>query len=250
MLAGPGDWTNILYHALAAQFIIEAVIVERSMSRASRLRRRATRLGLFRVLDQAAFSLLVVPFLRARAKSRIETLRAKLKADVPIPDDRVIHVDSVNSEACVAELRRLSPSVVVVSGTRVISGKVIDSIPAPFVNMHAGITPHYRGVHGGYWALADGRPESAGVTVHLIDEGIDTGGVLGQARIEPENGDSFVTYPYLQIQAGIPLLVETIKAARAGRLAPIRSIDATESKLWYHPGAIEYLVRRARAGVR
>ena len=45
----------------------------------------------------------------------------------------------------------------------------------PVINMHAGITLRYRGVHGGYWALAEQHPEWVGTTVHLVDPGIDTG---------------------------------------------------------------------------
>jgi folate-dependent phosphoribosylglycinamide formyltransferase PurN len=250
MVAGPGEWTDILYQALVAHFAIEAVILEQSPSRTARLRKRARRLGALRVLDQAVFSLLIVPVLRVLGRSRLANLRARLGERRPIPEERIIRVDSINSEAAIAELQRRNPGVVVVSGTRVISGAVIDSIRAPFVNMHAGITPRFRGVHGAYWALAEGRPDSVGVTVHLIDRGIDTGAILRQARVAPERDDSFVTYPLLQLEAGIPLLAEAIDDVLAGRIEPKESLDASASRLWYHPGAIEYLVRRTRTGVR
>jgi folate-dependent phosphoribosylglycinamide formyltransferase PurN len=167
-----------------------------------------------------------------------------------MPDDRIVHVDSVNSADCIAELRRRSPTVVILSGTRIISAAVLDSLAAPFVNIHAGITPRYRGVHGAYWALAEGRPESAGVTVHLVDTGIDTGPILGQARIEPQPGDTFVTYPYLQIEAGLPLIVDAVGGALAGRIRTLESLDATASTLRSHPGMVEYVTRRLRRGVR
>ena len=60
-----------------------------------------------------------------------------------------------------------------VNGTRIISSRVLDSIGCPIINTHAGITPRYRGVHGGYWALAEGHPEEVGTTVHLVDKGIE-----------------------------------------------------------------------------
>ena len=44
----------------------------------------------------------------------------------------------------------------VVNGTRILSRRMLESIDAVFLNMHVGITPKYRGVHGGYWALANG----------------------------------------------------------------------------------------------
>ena len=66
----------------------------------------------------------------------------------------------------------------------------------------AGITPLYRGVHGAYWALAEGRRDLCGVTVHRVDAGIDTGEVLAQVLIDPTPQDNFVTYPWLQVAEG------------------------------------------------
>ena len=81
-------------------------------------------------------------------------------------------------------LDSLRPDLVVVHGTRIISARVLASAGCPVVNMHAGITPRYRGVHGGYWALAEQHPDWVGTTVHLVDAGIDTGGILAQNTFE------------------------------------------------------------------
>jgi len=250
MLAAPGDWTNILYRVLAERFDVDAVVLEQPISRFFLLRRRVARIGWRRALDQVVFSLVVVPWLRLRARSRIAELRQRLDADRPVPEERIIRVSSVNAAESRDALRRLSPRVVVVSGTRIVTDDVLDSVPAPFINMHAGITPRYRGVHGAYWAMAEGRGASAGVTVHLVDRGVDTGAILAQATIHPQPQDSFLTYPYLQIEAGLDLVVRAVEDGLAGRLVAVPSIDATRSVLRYHPGALEYLLRRIRAGVR
>ena len=85
--------------------------------------------------------------------------------------------------------------------------------------MHAGITPAYRGVHGGYWALAEGRTDLVGTTIHLVDEGIDTGGVIEQASFSPTEADTFVTYPYLHTAAGLPPLIEAVRGILRGHAA-------------------------------
>ncbi len=74
--------------------------------------------------------------------------------------------------------------MVLVVGTRIISRKVLVAVAAPFINYHDGITPKYRGIHGGYWASAQSDLANFGVTVHLVDPGIDTGEVLYQARLQ------------------------------------------------------------------
>ena len=55
--------------------------------------------------------------------------------------------------------------------------------------------------------------------MHLVDEGVDTGGVLYQARIAPTLADNFPTYFYLQAAAARPLAVKAVEDALAGRIA-------------------------------
>jgi methionyl-tRNA formyltransferase len=104
-------------------------------------------------------------------------------------------------------------------------------------------------VHGGYWALVDRCPEHCGVTVHLVDEGIDTGNVLRQARVEPTPEDNFVTYPLLQLGAGLPLLLDEAAKALDGRLVP-RPYPPGASRLRTHPTIWEYARHRLAADVK
>jgi methionyl-tRNA formyltransferase len=117
--------------------------------------------------------------------------------------------------------------------------------------MHAGITPRYRGVHGGYWALVEQHPEWVGTTVHLVDPGIDTGRILAQATFEVTGADSFATYPDLHLVHGLPLLGAQIDGLLAGdELDEGLTSIAPGSGLYYHPTCWGYLWRRWRHGVR
>jgi folate-dependent phosphoribosylglycinamide formyltransferase PurN len=249
LLGGPGDSTHIVYNAIASKFEVRKVILENRVPRSQLLRRRTKRLGLSRVAGQLAFQSLVVPVLGLTSKRRVNQIKADFVLDdSPPPPDKVMRVTSANSAGAIAALRLAEPSVVVVNGTRILSQEVLTSVPAPFINLHIGITPAYRGVHGGYWALVDRRPDLFGATVHLVDAGIDTGGILGQRVVEPEPQDNFVTYPYLQLAAALPLLEEAIQDALAGELKS-RS-GSGPSRLFYHPTLAEYLRNRVRYRIR
>lgn len=50
------------------------------------------------------------------------------------------------------------------------------------LNVHSALLPEYRGVHPISWALVDDAKET-GVTVHHIDDGIDSGAVVAQRRV-------------------------------------------------------------------
>ena len=109
-------------------------------------------------------------------------------------------------------------------GTRIIAARVLESAGCPVVNMHAGITLRYRGVHGGYWALAEQHPDWVGTTVHLVDPGIDTGGILAQTTFEVSDEDTIATYPDLHLVHGLPLLGAQVDKVMAGtELEPLRS---------------------------
>jgi folate-dependent phosphoribosylglycinamide formyltransferase PurN len=156
---------------------------------------------------------------------------------------------SVNSADSIAWLASEKPDVVVVNGTRIISTKVLEACNAIFLNTHCGITPGYRGVHGGYWALYSGEPENMGVTVHIVNKGIDTGDIVYQQVTSVDAKDNFLTYPVKQYIAGIPLMLQAINDIRAGRLRTIVREDL-RSALWHHPTLWQYLSRRFMRGIR
>jgi len=232
---------------LAASFPELVVIAERPPSRFTLLRKRARRIGVLRVGGQLIF--MGLQRMQSRlARSRIAEIKLRLQISHHWPEGQPsLRVSSVNSAESVECLAALKPAAVLVMGTGLIQGAVLRRIDAPFINYHAGITPKYRGVHGGYWALAESDAANCGVTIHLVDEGIDTGAVLYQERISPTRSDNFSTYPYLQLERALPLLERAARDAIAGTLKP-RAVNLP-SRLWSHPTIWSYASAGFRRGV-
>lgn len=250
IVAGEGESTRFVFNGLERAIGVHKVIIEDPADRRQLLRRRVAKLGLSTVASQLLFKAMVAKPLELAARRRLQEIKCRLDLDDrEIPDRARIHVSSINSPEAIEHLRALDPAVVVVNGTRIIAKKVLEAVRAPFINMHAGITPLYRGVHGGYWALASADRGHCGVTVHLVDQGIDTGGIISQALIEPTREDSFATYPLLQTGAGLPLLVAAVKAALDGSLERKPAPEGA-SRLWSHPTLGQYLKARLRNGTR
>jgi folate-dependent phosphoribosylglycinamide formyltransferase PurN len=246
MLASPGDSTNIIYNALSP----EIVILESPQSRFRIARRRASRLGWMNALGQILFRTIMVPWLHLTSSKRInEVLNHASLSRSPIPSAKLIQVSSVNQLSTLRLLNEIKPDVVIVNGTRIISRQILESVDAPFINTHAGITPLYRGVHGGYWALVNGDLDHCGVTVHIVDPGIDTGEILFQYPIHPSRQDSFVTYPYLQLAAAIEGLRQAVIDAPSGKLTT-KPAPSGESRVWVHPTLYQYLKSRIVYGVK
>jgi methionyl-tRNA formyltransferase len=175
-----------------------------------------------------------------RYQPRITEIIGDMSLDIePNPAAEIYEVGSVNSMACRAALAMIKPDVVLVIGTRIIGKETLAVIDVPVINVHAGWTPGYRGQAGGYWALASGDAEHAGVTIHLVDEGVDTGDILYQERFTATPADSFPTYFYIQAGIARSLVMRAIEDALAGRLSPFKS--EMPSQQFYHPTLWRYL---------
>lgn len=250
MLIGKGVSSRYLYHALQPTFAIDYVIVEESISRKWLIQRRVKKLGWRKVVGQLLFQLTVPRLLQWMSTKRIEALKMEYQLqDKRIDATQIRKVSSVNSEACIRLLKSIQPDLILVNGTRIIAPKVLDQLDAVLVNTHLGITPAYRGAHGGYWALANKDQAHFGVTIHWIDRGIDTGGIVAQQVILPTPHDNFYTYPLLQLGEGIQLLKEVLPKLLEGDRSVLEK-PTTKSKLWYHPTLWSYLKNWIFYGVK
>lgn len=95
----------------------------------------------------------------------------------------VFQPDSMRDEAVIAELAGLSPDVIIVIAYGKILPKAVLDIPKyGCLNVHGSLLPKYRGAAPIQYAVKEGEAES-GVTVMLLDEGMDTGKMLKKAVI-------------------------------------------------------------------
>lgn len=249
ILGNDGTSTSIVYHYLSKRFNVVQVVIEESESKKVFLKRRIKRLGYFVVLGQILFQLFVVKFLNSISKKRIKEIIDDNQLNTSdIPSNIITRVSSINHSKTIETIQKLNPDVIIVNGTRIISKKVIQSSPCKLINMHAGITPKYRGVHGGYWALASNDAENCGVTIHYVDEGIDTGNILAQDTIRVLKNDNFTTYPLLQISKGLSIMERVISNELANN--SVTKSNSLDSYLWYHPTIFQYLVKWIKTGVK
>lgn len=87
----------------------------------------------------------------------------------------------------------LDSDAYVVFGSSFIKGWLAEFLVAHgAVNIHMGVSPHYRGSSCNFWALHDGRPELVGATIHLLSRGLDSGPMLYHALPSFDNDDPFL----------------------------------------------------------
>jgi hypothetical protein len=232
VLVAGGALAHIFINALVRHFGSISVLKEEPEPKALVVRRRARLIGWSEALGQAAFGI-AQKFISRRSAARLAAIWERHSLDPRPPTLPMREIGSVNSPACRAALRELDPDVVIVYGTRIIKRETLGCVAAPFINYHAGINPKYRGQNGAYWARSNYDPANAGVTVHLVDEGVDTGEVLYQARVDFAENDNIATYQHRQMAVALPLVIAAVKDALAGHLQ--RQQVLLPSQQWFHP---------------
>src|SRR5262249_48913742 len=90
----------------------------------------------------------------------------------------VVEAPYINHPKVSALVDRLKPSIVAVFGTGLIRGPLLAGGRLGIINLHGGLSPHYRGADCTFWALYNGEPDRVGCTLHFVDAGIDTGRLI------------------------------------------------------------------------
>ncbi len=81
----------------------------------------------------------------------------------------------------------------------ILKSDILSLFPDKAVNLHISYLPYNRGADPNLWSFLEGTPK--GVTIHYMDEGIDTGDIIVQELVEMYPEDSLRTsYERLQIR--------------------------------------------------
>ncbi|MDF0676569.1 MAG: methionyl-tRNA formyltransferase [Nitrospira sp.] len=107
---------------------------------------------------------------------------------------------------------------------RILHTPILRLPPMGCVNVHGSLLPKYRGAAPVQWAVINGETET-GITTMLMDEGMDTGPMLLQEKLEISPDDTAGTLAPRLAELGGRLLVDTIAQLKAGTLIPMKQDD-------------------------
>lgn len=180
------------------------------------------------------------------------TAVAEAGARLAVP---VLEADGVRSGPGRAAVDRLEPdAMVVVAYGELLTPEVLHVPRLGTVNLHLSLLPRWRGAAPVQRAIMEGD-ELTGVSVMLLDEGLDTGPVLDRAEVVVGDDDAGTLGQRLAM-LGAPMVVESLRRLEAGtaRLTAqddaaatyAAKITAAERTIdWRHPAVS--VVRRVRA---
>jgi len=149
---------------------------------------------------------------------------------------------NLNHSAASEALTRLNVDLGIVIGTRILRRSTFSVPRRGCLNLHKGKVPEYRGMPPGFWELYDGQT-TAGVTVHFVDEGLDTGDVVGEDIVNILPSDTPVTLRRKLDGCGNKLLTRCVVDIARGqytrRAQPSGSCKARKSPSLQEQRALE-----------
>jgi len=89
-----------------------------------------------------------------------------------------------------ANVQHHQPDLVVLAGfMKILPANFVQALSGKLINTHPSLLPEFKGAHAVRDALAAGATKT-GVTIHKVDEGVDTGEIIIQQEVLIEPGDS------------------------------------------------------------
>jgi phosphoribosylglycinamide formyltransferase-1 len=94
------------------------------------------------------------------------------------------------ADALLANVQHFEPDLVVLAGfMRILPANFVQALSPNLINTHPSLLPAFPGAHAVRDALSAGV-KTTGVTIHVVDEGVDTGPQLAQREVQVEENDT------------------------------------------------------------
>jgi methionyl-tRNA formyltransferase len=160
---------------------------------------------------------------RGQELSSTAVKAAALQHQLPI-----LQPDSLKDPHFVARIKELNPDLIIVVAFRILPKEVFMIPLLGSFNLHASLLPKYRGAAPINWAIINGEKET-GVTTFFLQEKVDTGTLLLQARIPITDDDDAGTIHDKLSDVGAEIVLHTVRLIEQGKAAPRSQDDSLAS---------------------
>ena len=123
----------------------------------------------------------------------------------------------------------------------IIPVSLLNLLPGGFINFHYGLLPKYRGPNPVLAQLLNGETES-GITVHIVDENIDTGPIVMQQRIAIEERDTFGIQLDKLAMLGASMATNLLSVFRLNPVPPAVPQDEAKAGYYKKPVAADLMI--------
>jgi len=132
---------------------------------------------------------------------------------------QILQPENLRDSKFVSDLKQLAPDLVVIVAFRVLPREIYTIPKLGSFNLHASLLPKYRGAAPINWAIINGEEES-GVTTFILQDKVDTGSILLQARVKI-GADETAGELYDKLsEVGAEIVLQTVRLIELGKAQP------------------------------
>jgi len=137
----------------------------------------------------------------------------------------LIHLQSsINSEDSLDKIKNLKPDMLIsITGNQIFKKPLLDIPPLGTLNLHSALLPKYRGLMPSFWVLKNEEKET-GVSVFFVDEGIDSGPIIVQKKINIENMTQWELIRATKF-LGVESIIDALKIINSNNYSTIENDD-------------------------
>jgi len=200
-------------------------------------------LGDERFAEQAGENLMNL--VRQRGLQMDSLRRMAREHDIPY-----LQAKDINDAASQRFLAGCAPQTIAFTGGGLVRKPILSIPEIGVLNCHTGMLPRYRGMDVMEWTAAEGQIGSVGmgVSLHLMDAGVDSGAILLKRSLTPQKGESMQQVRARLEVLMVQMMVEGVCALRDGNVQP-QAQEAKAGRQYYvmHSRVREFAERmRAR----
>lgn len=137
----------------------------------------------------------------------------------------------INHLESLKQIKSCAPDLLIsIAGNQIFKKELINLAPKGCINLHSALLPKYRGLMPSFWVLKNNEKET-GVSVFFVDEGIDSGPILVQKRVEIEPSMTQADLIRKTKKIGMDSIIEAIELINEG---DYQLIPNKESEMTYY----------------
>ena len=125
--------------------------------------------------------------------------RVELINSTQLPNDSIFDATTLRNSETLTAIKNLQPDLgISIFFDYILKKEFLSCFPFGCINVHPSLLPYNRGQYPNVWSIVEGTP--SGVTMHYINEGIDTGDILSQEQVPVKSYDTGETL-YRKLEA-------------------------------------------------
>lgn len=166
-----------------------------------------------RIRRALRYRLAAILFGKEQEAERLYERKMFFGEKTPVLDPLIVseRIRSFNNVEVVERVKKEEPDLIIVFGTEVLTGEILNAARVKILNIHRSIIPKYRGGGLPFWMFYHNDFDHVGTTIHVCTEKLDAGDIVGQKHYKIESSDRLYTLRYKTTLLAVKLLKEIIQ---------------------------------------